>query len=242
VDFCSRHFRFDQLHLYPFTFIESGWQIPSMKLEMFDRSAMRNPLPFGRGISLIRALVLSVLALSSFPLCSGTVLAQSSNLGASGNSVAGDRGEQEAEQIVALSPDKIIELLRAEPGLLLEVKKLLVREAFAQGRLLTPADLEDEALFRLLWEDEHARVLATREIERRKYVRAMPTEAEEQAQEKLDWQAGRVGRAGWSSQPQAAGAEQGTTRGDTLGRWFRINLESPKGTLMRRPSGSSKRT
>jgi protein involved in polysaccharide export with SLBB domain len=196
-----------------------------MKLEMFDRSAMRNLLPFGRGISLIRALVLSVLALSSFSLCSGTVLAQSSNPGASGNSVAGDRGEQEAEQIVALSPDKIIELLRAEPGLLLEVKKLLVREAFAQGRLLTPADLEDEALFRLLWEDEHVRVLATREIERRKYVRAMPTEAEEQAQEKLDWQAGRVGRAGWSSQPQAAGAEQGTTRGDTLGRQEEIYWE-----------------
>ena len=88
------------------------------------------------------------------------------------------RGEQEAEEQVSLSADRIIELLRQEPGLLLQVKKLLVREAFAQGRLLEPKDLTDEALFRLLQEDEGVRVLATREIEDRAYVRAKPSQGE----------------------------------------------------------------
>ena len=46
------------------------------------------------------------------------------------------RAEQEAEQLVSLSAEKIIPLLQAEPGLLLQVKKLLVRRAYEQGRLL----------------------------------------------------------------------------------------------------------
>ena len=60
------------------------------------------------------------------------------------------QAEMEADQFVSLSADKIIQLLRDEPGLLLQVKKRLVRKAFEQGRLLDPADLNDEALFRLL--------------------------------------------------------------------------------------------
>ena len=87
----------------------------------------------------------------------------------------------EAEQLVSLSADKIIQLLRDEPGLLLQVKKL-VRKAFEQGRLLDPADLNDEALFRLLREDEDVRILATQEIEDRSYIRPKPSK-EELAQE-----------------------------------------------------------
>ena len=45
------------------------------------------------------------------------------------------RAELEAEQQVSLSADKIIQLLRDEPGLLLQVKKALVRRAFEQGRM-----------------------------------------------------------------------------------------------------------
>ncbi len=59
------------------------------------------------------------------------------------------RAEQAAEQQVALSPEKIIELLRQEPGLLLQVKKVLVRKAYEQGRILDPEDLTDDALFEL---------------------------------------------------------------------------------------------
>lgn len=88
------------------------------------------------------------------------------------------RAQEAADAIVSMSPDKIITLLREEPGLLLQVKKALVRKAYEQGRILDPDDLTDEALFRLLWEDSKICVLATQEIERRGYVRAKPTESE----------------------------------------------------------------
>jgi protein involved in polysaccharide export with SLBB domain len=91
---------------------------------------------------------------------------------------AHSRAEQEAEQLVSLSADKIIQILRQEPGLLLEVKKTLVRKAFEQGRVLNPDDLTDDALFRLMQEDPNARVIATREIEDRQYIRAKPRREE----------------------------------------------------------------
>jgi protein involved in polysaccharide export with SLBB domain len=88
------------------------------------------------------------------------------------------RAEQAADELVSLSPDEIISILRKNPGLLLEVKKALVRKAYAQGRLLDPADLTDLALFRLIREDSTIAVLATREIEDRRYVKAKPTQEE----------------------------------------------------------------
>jgi hypothetical protein len=46
---------------------------------------------------------------------------------------ANSRAEKEAEQMVSLSADRILFILRDEPGLLLQVKKALVRKAFEQG-------------------------------------------------------------------------------------------------------------
>ena len=91
---------------------------------------------------------------------------------------ANSRAEQEAEQLVSLSADKIISLLRQETGLLLQVKKAVVRKAFEQGRVVDPADLTDDGLFTLVREDENIRVLATREIEDRYYIQAKPTREE----------------------------------------------------------------
>jgi len=88
------------------------------------------------------------------------------------------RAEQEAEERVSFSADKIIPLLQQEPGLLLQVKKALVRKAYDQGRLLDPADLTDEALFMLLREDDNVRILATKEIEDRSYIRPKPNTKE----------------------------------------------------------------
>ncbi len=88
---------------------------------------------------------------------------------------------------VALSSDQIIELLKNEPGLDLEVKKALVRKAYEQGRLLDPKDLEDEVLFNLVNKDFNVRVIATREIENRGYVRAKPTQAELERQQLLGY-------------------------------------------------------
>src|SRR5437667_7539618 len=91
---------------------------------------------------------------------------------------AESRAEQEAEQMVSLSAEKIVQLLQQEPGLLLQVKKMLVRKAYEQGRLLDPADLTDEALFRLLREDQNICILATHELEDRSYIRPKPTRDE----------------------------------------------------------------
>lgn len=95
------------------------------------------------------------------------------------------RAERDAEQRVSLSADKILQLLQQEPGLLLQIKKALVRKAYEQGRLLDPADLTDDALFRLLREDDNVRILATQEIEDRAYIRPKPSK-EEVARENRD--------------------------------------------------------
>ena len=63
------------------------------------------------------------------------------------------RAEHEAEQLVSLSADRILFILRDEPGLLLQIKKALVRKAFEQGRILDPNDLTDDALFTLIRKD-----------------------------------------------------------------------------------------
>src|SRR5690349_20697953 len=88
--------------------------------------------------------------------------------------------EEAADQLVSLSADKIITILRDEAGLLLQVKRSLVKIAYNQGRVLNADDLTDEALFKLIRNNHDARVLATREIENRSYVRAMPERLEAQ--------------------------------------------------------------
>lgn len=88
------------------------------------------------------------------------------------------RAEVAAEELVALSADTIMNLLRAEPGLLLEVKKILVRKAYEQGRLLDAKELDDEALFRLIQDDANIRILITHEIEDRNYISLKPSREE----------------------------------------------------------------
>jgi len=86
--------------------------------------------------------------------------------------------DRDLEPMISLSAATITEILRREPGLLLEVKRLLVRKAYEQGRILDPSDLTDEALFQLLREDDNIRILVTGEIEQREYVRPKPTREE----------------------------------------------------------------
>ncbi|MCU1299069.1 MAG: polysaccharide export protein, partial [Acidobacteriaceae bacterium] len=95
---------------------------------------------------------------------------------------ADSRAEKEAERMVSLPADKIIILLRQEPGLFLEVKKMLVRKAFEQGRIVEREELTDEAVFRLIRQDDITRALVTDEIEARNYVKAKPTQEELQRQ------------------------------------------------------------
>ncbi|MGB8989626.1 MAG: hypothetical protein WCC37_23720, partial [Candidatus Sulfotelmatobacter sp.] len=85
---------------------------------------------------------------------------------------------EDAEPKISLAAATISSILRREPGLMLAVKRLLVRQAYEQGQLLDPADLTDDALYQLLIADDNARILATQEIEKREYVRAKPTREE----------------------------------------------------------------
>src|SRR5580704_1531037 len=130
---------------------------------------------FSRRPSLAAASLCVVLG------CSGLVWGQQQRLPYTPSTAIGQassRAEQEAEQMVSLSADKITQILQDEAGLLLQVKKALVRKAFEQGRILDPNDLTDEALFRLIREDQNVRVIATQEIESRSYIRAKPTREE----------------------------------------------------------------
>src|SRR5580658_5014375 len=130
---------------------------------------------FSRRPSLAAASLCVVLG------CSGLVWGQQQRLSYTPSTAidqAHSRAEQEAEQMVSLSADKITQLLQDEFGLLLQIKKALVRKAFEQGRVLDPNDLTDDALFRLIREDQNVRVIATREIEDRSYIKALPTREE----------------------------------------------------------------
>lgn len=137
------------------------------------RFMTRRRLSFWRQVAVGVALV---------AMCLGSLSALGQNRMAEPSRTAIDdsqsRAEREAEQMVSLSGAKIIALLQQETGLLLQVKKLLVRKAFEQGRVLDPEDLSDEALFRLIQEDQKIRVLITREIEDRYYIRAKPSSEE----------------------------------------------------------------
>jgi protein involved in polysaccharide export with SLBB domain len=134
--------------------------------------------PLSRRTNLVPTYLGLVLACSSLGWSQQTQPPRLSYTPSTAIDQAHSRAEQEAEQMVSLSADKITQLLQEEPGLLLQVKKVLVRKAFEQGRVLDPNDLTDDALFRLIREDQNVRVIATREIEDRSYIRALPTREE----------------------------------------------------------------
>src|SRR5215472_16256162 len=126
-------------------------------------------------------LLLSLFALSTRDLCAQQQNDDTRDDYASRTRALDDtdsQAEREAERLVSLPPEKIILLLQQEPGLFLEVKKMLVRRAYAQGRVIEPKDLTDEAVFRMLASDEEARSLITQQIVDRGYVRAKPTREE----------------------------------------------------------------
>src|SRR5438477_10747717 len=63
---------------------------------------------------------------------------------------ADSRAQREADRLVSLPPERIILMLQEEPGLFLEVKKMIVRKAFAHGLGLEFKDLGDEAVLRVI--------------------------------------------------------------------------------------------
>jgi len=174
-------------------------------LVLFDVSSRKKKLSLGIAMLLISTAI--GLRAQNDPDYARTPTARESNVPS--------RAEKEAEDRVSLSADRILDILQQEPGLLLQVKKMLVRKAFEQGRLLDPGDLTDETLFRLVREDENIRILATREIEDRSYIRAKPTKEEIEKEQDLAAQKG----LSTIPIPQAVSAPAGGNRNQEDAYW-----------------------
>ena len=71
---------------------------------------------------------------------------------------------------MAASPEQIREVLSKDPGLLVELKRLVAREATANGQLIDDTDLTDQAIFDRLGEDVVFRSEATRLVQRYGYL------------------------------------------------------------------------
>ena len=146
-------------------------------------------------------------------------------------SPADSRAEKEAERLVSLPPEKIVLLLQQEPGLFLEVKKLLVRRAYSQGRVLDSKDLNDDAVFRLVRDDEEVRSLVTRQIIERGYVRAKPT-PEEMVQQAEEQQ--RLAEKLTREESPYDYSQNGTAR---MGGGYEVSRPAPQTNLPYTPSG-----
>jgi protein involved in polysaccharide export with SLBB domain len=140
----------------------------------------------GHALRPFRRTICRALHWANVLLLAGVVTAQSTNYDQRTKAIEekDSRAQKEADRLVSLSPDKIISILMDEPGLLLEVKKLLVRKAYEQGQLLDPQDLDDDAVYRLIREDRNIQALITREIQDRYYVRAKPNREEREELER----------------------------------------------------------
>src|ERR1700722_13168831 len=71
---------------------------------------------------------------------------------------------------VAASPAQIREALIKDPGLLVALKRLMAKEATANGQLVDDADLTDDAIFDRLGSDVIFRSVATRLVQKYGYL------------------------------------------------------------------------
>jgi len=78
----------------------------------------------------------------------------------------------------ALDTGVIIDLLRKEPALALQIKKVLIKDALDQGRLLEQEDLTDVVLYDLIRREQTIRIIASKEIVARHYLDLKPTDEE----------------------------------------------------------------
>lgn len=81
-------------------------------------------------------------------------------------------------QGVAEDAQTLVTIMKAEPGLVLHIKKLLIAKAYDLGRTLAESDFSDDDLYKLIEEDSNVRTIVTRELEQRGYITIRPTERE----------------------------------------------------------------
>src|SRR5215467_9474495 len=114
-----------------------------MKSRRFDRSHLQAVA--------MKQLLISLLAVAFMAALATTLPAQDDER--SDRETRGDLMNQSFASDVSLSDSAIISMLRGDPALLLQSKRLLAEMAYNQGRWLAPEDLTDENLFTLIRSD-----------------------------------------------------------------------------------------
>lgn len=71
---------------------------------------------------------------------------------------------------VALPAERIVEILRAQPELLVKLKRSAIQSLQEQGRSIPETELTDDALFQRIEQDSKLRVLLTQELKSREYL------------------------------------------------------------------------
>ena len=72
--------------------------------------------------------------------------------------------------LVSASPTQIREVLAKDPGLMVELKRLMAKQAIERGQIVAEQDLADDAILDRLATDIHFRALATRLLQRYGYL------------------------------------------------------------------------
>jgi polysaccharide export outer membrane protein len=73
-------------------------------------------------------------------------------------------------ELVSASPEQIRDVLAKDPGLMVEVKRLMAKQAFDKGQIVGEQDLADAAILDRLATDARFRALATRLVQRYGYL------------------------------------------------------------------------
>ena len=72
--------------------------------------------------------------------------------------------------LVSASPTQIREVLAKDPGLMVELKRLMAKQAIERGQIVAEQDLADDAILDRLATDTRFRALATRLLQRYGYL------------------------------------------------------------------------
>ncbi|PWU10053.1 MAG: hypothetical protein C5B47_02690, partial [Verrucomicrobia bacterium] len=86
--------------------------------------------------------------------------------------------QQTVQAEASLDAGPIINILQNQPALTLQIKKVLIQDAFDQGRLLDQDDLTDAVLYDLIQREQTIRLIASKEIVSRHYIDLKPTDEE----------------------------------------------------------------
>ena len=132
----------------------------------------------GRPPLFISGLAFAFFLMASFPTRAQTQSTQQ-NTADSGNAARSRRLSQPSDlanenyEHLAAAPRQVQEVLVKDPGLLVELKRLAIKEATDNGQIVEDSSLTDQAIFDRLEQDIKFRSLATRLVQRYGYL--LPT-------------------------------------------------------------------